>query len=505
LNSNGHIIARNTLFTFITQISVGIIAIVSIPFLVRRLGEETFGMLTVVWMVVGYFSILDLGVGQASVKFLAGQMAKGDLEDANSTFWGSLGISVLLGSFLSIVFVVLFPLVKKLMNIPIMLESQLNAALIWIAFAILLIMTQSTLRAIPTALQRFDSINIIQGLSGLFQWSGALIIVYMGGGFIEIILLTVCVRIFSTIAICFVDLKLFPSLSFPNTKGVAKVILPLVKYGAWINVSQILSPVVKYLDRVMVASYLPLRIFTYYVIPYETLSRLQIIPMSISTSLFPALAEKEGFEIDNFEGIKVLYVRSLNFILLTMLPITILLFVFSKDILNFWLGANFPILSNSVFKLLTLATCIQAIGYIPLTTLQAAGKPEIAAKYYILEIPLYIFLCFVLIPTWGIEGAAWAFLIRLTIIVTALLWTTQMKIPGLQPASIINGVWRSIFLNLALLIVLILLSIAINSIVQNGILVGIALIGYAIGGWFYCIENRERKIITYLFIRDKNK
>ncbi len=55
------------------------------------MGEEAFGLLTLIWMVVGYLSVLDFGVGQASVKYLAEQIGRGDIEKANSI----VGVSVL--------------------------------------------------------------------------------------------------------------------------------------------------------------------------------------------------------------------------------------------------------------------------------------------------------------------------------------------------------------------------------------------------------------------------
>jgi O-antigen/teichoic acid export membrane protein len=224
--------------------------------------------------------------------------------------------------------------------------------------------------------------------------------------------------------------------------------------------------------------------------------------MSISTSLFPALAEKENIGTVGDIGIGILYFRAMNFMLLIMLPITIALSVFSHEILYYWLGGNFPLFSNLVFRLLAIAAFVQALGYIPLTTLQAAGKPEIAAKLYIVEIPLYIFLCFILIPVWGIDGAAWAFLIRLLIIVSALLWVTQKKMLNQQLISNKRKVWRSIILNGVLLITLLLITIIIGNIVQKGVLLIIILIAYFFIGWFYCIEEIERRTLIRLFIKE---
>ena len=48
-----------------------LVALVAIPILVDGLGTARFGILTLAWMVVGYFSLFDLGLGRALTKLTA--------------------------------------------------------------------------------------------------------------------------------------------------------------------------------------------------------------------------------------------------------------------------------------------------------------------------------------------------------------------------------------------------------------------------------------------------
>jgi O-antigen/teichoic acid export membrane protein len=36
-----------------------------ISFMLQRLGNEAFGVLTLIWAIIGYFSLFDMGVGRA--------------------------------------------------------------------------------------------------------------------------------------------------------------------------------------------------------------------------------------------------------------------------------------------------------------------------------------------------------------------------------------------------------------------------------------------------------
>ena len=40
-------------------------ALAAMPFLIRAIGQERLGVLSLIWVIVGYFSFLDMGLGRA--------------------------------------------------------------------------------------------------------------------------------------------------------------------------------------------------------------------------------------------------------------------------------------------------------------------------------------------------------------------------------------------------------------------------------------------------------
>jgi len=62
----GSLLARNTLLNFIGQAVPLLVGVATIPFIVRGLGTERFGFLSLAWVVLGYFAIFDLGLGRAT-------------------------------------------------------------------------------------------------------------------------------------------------------------------------------------------------------------------------------------------------------------------------------------------------------------------------------------------------------------------------------------------------------------------------------------------------------
>ena len=52
------------------------VGVVVVPAIVRGLGTERFGFLSIVWMMIGYFSIFDLGLGRTLTKLVADRLGQ---------------------------------------------------------------------------------------------------------------------------------------------------------------------------------------------------------------------------------------------------------------------------------------------------------------------------------------------------------------------------------------------------------------------------------------------
>jgi O-antigen/teichoic acid export membrane protein len=218
--------------------------------------------------------------------------------------------------------------------------------------------------------------------------------------------------------------------------------------------------------------------------------------MSISTTLFPAIAERDSVHgRANSHG---LYWRVMKFLVVGMLPVSIFLFVFSREILQLWLGGDFPATSNMVLKILAGAVFLQALGYVPLTTLQAIGRPDISARYYLAEIPLYFVLCFVLVPVYGIEGAAWAWFVRLVIITSGLMWSAKRELGQGQSTDAAGHVWRALILNVVLCAGVFGLEVAGLILPLTSVILVIIAIGYSAAVWALCLTDEDKKLVVKL-------
>jgi len=89
------------------------------------------------------------------------------------------------------------------------------------------------------------------------------------------------------------------------------------------------------------------------------------------------------------------------------------------------MGAQFAKQTTVVLQILAFGVLLNCMANIPYNALQALGRPDITGKLHLLELPFYLALCIVLIPRWGIAGAALANSIRISIDALVLFWALQ--------------------------------------------------------------------------------
>src|ERR1035438_10766362 len=93
----GTFLARNTAFNVLGQLIPILVAVVTIPYVVHRLGTDRFGVLAIAWLLLGYLSLLDFGLGRATTKFIAEALARKEINKVSELVWTSVGVQIVLG------------------------------------------------------------------------------------------------------------------------------------------------------------------------------------------------------------------------------------------------------------------------------------------------------------------------------------------------------------------------------------------------------------------------
>ena len=415
-----------------------IVAVFAIPLLIGGYGTERFGLLTIIWMGVGYFSLFDMGFGRALTKLISDRFGAGDLSDLRTLIWTALSIVFVLSIFgAGIISLGAEVLIRNVLNVEVTLQDEGIMAMRILAFGIPSVVLTSALVGILEAHQKFATITAVRVPLGILTFAGPLTTLQFSKNLIWATTALVTARLFALVAYYFTAASVRPELkhfSLPLKKYVA----PLFHFGGWLTITNIVGPVMVYFDRFLIGAILTMTAVSYYVTPYEVLSRLQLLPNAMVTVLFPSFSVAL---IADKKRLVAIYSKASLILLLILLPVISASFLFASEGLQIWLGDEFRRIATPVVQWLSVGWLINALARMPLTVLQSAGRPDLVAKTHLLELLPYITVLWVLTNHYGIVGTAAAWSVRVFADTIILNLLASYKVPELKEAILRTMAW----------------------------------------------------------------
>jgi len=495
IKTSDALIARNTILNFLGQAIPLIVAIISIPFIIQGLGRERFGILTLAWGIIVYFSLFDLGLGRATTKFVSEFLGKGKIEKLPSIVWTSLFFNVLLGIVGGIVLITASPfLVERILNIPSHLLREAHSTFLILGACVPLMTSSIALRGVLEGCQRFNLVNAIKAPSNSLNFLIPALAIPFGLRLPGIVFLLLVAKLGTAFAYLVFCLKVIPQLK-ESFSVKTKLMRTLFSFGIWITVSNIIAPILVYLDRFLIGSLFTMEAVAFYTAPHEIVTKLWILPTSLMITIFPVFSSY-GTKRNKESGI--LYANALKYLLLIMGTLILILALFAKEILQLWLGADFAQKSTFVFQILAIGVFVNSLARIPFSLIQGIGRPDITAKFHLLELPIYVGLAWFLIGKFGISGAALAWTLRVGLDAILLFGASWKLVPSTLPALAQNAIIRTAiaFLGLTVLTVLTIFSSKIL-LIKIFVLLGLITIFYIVI-WKYALDLTEKRFIASL-------
>src|SRR5260370_38779103 len=199
--TSGRLLARNTIWKLFGQLCPLVVAVVAIPPLVRGLGVARLGVLSLAWIVVGYFSLFDLGIGRALTKLVADKLGANEEHSIPPLVWTSLLLLFLLGALGGLVAFTISPwLVHRALKVPLELQAETLRGFYLLALSIPIVITTSGLRSILEAQQRFRILSLIRIPMSIFSFAGPLLLLPLSHILVPVISGLVARRIIALVA-----------------------------------------------------------------------------------------------------------------------------------------------------------------------------------------------------------------------------------------------------------------------------------------------------------------
>jgi O-antigen/teichoic acid export membrane protein len=244
-------------------------------------------------------------------------------------------------------------------------------------------------------------------------------------------------------------------------------------------------------DRFLIGSVISIAAVAYYSVPYEVVTKMWLISTALVGVLFPAFSTTR--HIDRTRLV-FLYECGVKYIFIVLLPLALILVIFAPEGLALWLGNDFAHNSAPVARLLAIAVLVNSMAHVPFTHLQSVGRPDLTAKFHLMELPVYLVALFLMARALGLTGVAVAWLLRVMLDSFLLFWFSFRLLPECR--FIVTRLPLMMAGALACnLVVALIAGVAMKTIVACGILLAVP------GLWFWMLAPAEKAPLRYLLQR----
>lgn len=486
--TGGSLLARNAVFNLAGQSAPMLVALFAIPTLIHGLGTDRFGILTLAWMVIGYFTLFDLGLGRALTQVVAERLGAGKDQEIPGFFWTGFVLMLALGLLGAFTVGVLSPwLVRSALRVPVPLQAETLSSFYLLAVSLPIVVSTAGFAGFLSAMQRFGVLNAIRVPMSIFTFLGPLLVLPFSSSLVHVTMVLVIGRAIAWILHLVACLHVMPELRSSARFKIASV-RPLLQFGTWMTMTNIIGPLMVYLDRFLIGALLSVSAVAYYATPYELVTKLWVIPGAIVGVLFPAFATSY---IQDRRRVIFLSSQSIKYVFLLLFPITLLLVVFAKEGLSFWLGEKFSEQSSLVLQLLAIGVFVNSLAQVPFSLVQGIGRPDITAKLHLFELPFYLAILWYLLKQHGIEGAAIAWLGR-SVVDAIILFALADKL--------LYANWillQRLIFGGAVVIPIFLISASIEALMGKIMASLLLLLSYLLVAWFLLLQKEERQFIQF--------
>lgn len=398
-------VRENTLYNLAGAVVPLVVTFVTLPFYLRAVGEERYGVLAILWMLLSYFGLFDAGLGRAAAQQIS-QLGAASSESRARVFWTALTLNLTLGCAGGLILWLSGGwLLERFALASSELQGEAVQCLGWVGLAVPITTAAAVLGGTLQGLERFVAINgvriVDQALSQLLPLAVAH---FWGPDLAGLVASVVFVRLLS-LAIAFAGcVRYLPLRTAPQfDRGRVR---QLLSYGGWVGVTSIVSPLLATLDRFIIGAVAGAKAVAYYTVPYSLAYRIAVLPSALSSAIFPRLSAQADAARDSLTH------EALRAVLVVVTPIVLVSVLMMKPFLSWWVGVDFAEHAAAPGQIISLGLWFNSLALIPFTRLQAQGQPDVVAKFHLIEIGPYLALLWFSVNAWGIVGAALAWSVR---------------------------------------------------------------------------------------------
>lgn len=382
---------------------------------VRHLGDEGYGIWSLIFSFTGYYALVDFGLRSAIVRFTAEYLAKDETEKLNRLFSTMLLHFTWMTSVVVLMAVVLSRYSDRFFHAAEPFQSQVPWLMIIVGVSTAIGLPGTVLSGIVEGYQRFDVAGRVSMISFGSRYVGLMVLLSMGYGLVAMslcVLASLCLHV--SLYFYYVQ-RLNPRPRFAWRYVDRGILKEAFAYGVHTFSAAIASRVLDQGAPVMIGYSMPAAAVGYFNFPVrllayaaEPLSRVGNAVQPQVTELIAKGQMKAVAEVGIFVN---------RYCYALFAPFGVFLLVYGGDLLYVWMGQSFRAESAPLLLPMMVATGIATAGQFSSSSiLFGLAKHQRFAYGQLVEAALLVGLSAWAIPAYGILGAAYVSAILMLVV-----------------------------------------------------------------------------------------
>jgi O-antigen/teichoic acid export membrane protein len=398
-------IKSGVVLSYIILVMSNIISIFYTPIVLKYLGQSEYGIYNLSGSIIGYLSIISMGLGSTVIRYISRQRVNGDFETEsklNGAFFIIYNIMAIIAVFMGVIMILCSNNIFKA-SMTIAEISEIKIILIILVIDLAGTLSCNLFGSVLIAYEKFKLVKLISLVSIILTPLITLPLIFIGFKAIMIAVVNTVIN-FTTILIYiyYFFFKLKKRIVFSKIDKELKK--DMIKYTSFIALGVIIDRIYWGTDQfilgmvsgsISVAVYSVGATFAQYYVTFST---------SISGLFTVKVANLVDMDATNDDLTALLIkVGRIQFFILALILTGFILF--GKQFIYFWAGKDYA-LSYYVALLIMIPSTIPLIQNIALNIIQAKNKHGFRSVVYAVIALLNIVATYFLAKIWGVLGAA---------------------------------------------------------------------------------------------------
>jgi O-antigen/teichoic acid export membrane protein len=373
------------------------------PYIIHHLGDDAFGLWILIFAITGYYGLFDLGIRSSIIRYVANYSTTKKTDELNRLIntalfaYGGIGtVAILITITLSFFVGSIFRISGNSIHVARWLFLMAGSA-VAMGFPL------GVFGGILEGLQRFYVLNFTSVSSTLVRALLIVIALRHGRGLLTVALITVSLPLLTGLVNVAVVLRILP-LRFGFKHLNRESLQRIASYSGATFIIIIAGRLRFKTDAVIIGTFLSSAAITYFTIGSRLVDYAGEIVSGLAQLFVPMSSHSDA--TGDLAGLRKIFVAGNRACALIIFPISAMLIVLGKSVIEAWVGARYVAICYPVMLVLVIPSTLMLAQSASTRVLFGMAKHKTLAVVMLLEGGANLFLSIFLVRRFGILGDA---------------------------------------------------------------------------------------------------